>query len=295
MTSNAAQASDIAQLQIISQYVNTTLDFLLLSFGLVGNLLNILTLITLGNYKHNASSLYILVKSFLDLTALFINLFTLILNLGFRINSISTNFVWCKIRSPLIYVIAFCSCTCICLHSIDTFLATSHSVYWRQKSNIRTARISIIGFLFLWIVHELPEFFFQDLINLKCVSTNAAYTQYRTYFIPFGLLTVIPIGIVSIFGYLSYRQLHREHLQVRQRTLPRLTRQMTIMAIFQIINLLVFTTPFAISTAYFLVQANFVKDAYLQAQQQFAQLFFSVLLYGIYAVRFTHSVSHIRL
>jgi hypothetical protein len=127
------------------------------------------------------------------------------------------------------------------------------------------------------------------------VSTNAAYTQYRTYFIPFGLLTVIPIGIVSIFGYLSYRHLHREHLQVRQRTLPRLTRQMTIMAIFQIINLLVFTTPFAISTAYFLVQANFVKDAYLQAQQQFAQLFFSVLLYGIYAVRFTHSVSHIRL
>lgn len=77
MSSNAALASDIAQLQLISQYVSTTVGFIILSFGVVGNLINILTLITLGNFKHNASSLYILAKSFFDLNALFIGVFTL--------------------------------------------------------------------------------------------------------------------------------------------------------------------------------------------------------------------------
>ena len=265
---------------------------MLLLCGVVGNLLNILTLITLGNYKHNASSLYILAKSFFDLIALFIGVFTVILTRGLRIDSMSTNFVWCKTRIPLLYIHALGSYTCLCLQSIDTFLATSHSPYLRQKSNIRAARALIIGFVFLWIMHELPYFFFQDLINLKCVSTISVYTQYRTYFIAFGLLTMIPVSIVFIFGYLTYRNVHGQSLQDRQRSSSRLTRQMTSMSLFQIINVLIFSIPFTITQAYFLTRASSSKNAYQQAQEQFAQLFFMIFLSGIYAVRLIYSISH---
>ncbi|CAF1130020.1 unnamed protein product [Rotaria sordida] len=61
---------------------------------------------------------------------------------------------------------------------------------------------------------------------------------------------------------------------------------MTSMALFQIINLNIFSTPFAIAQAYFLGSANWNKDAYRQAQEQFAQLFFNVALSGIYAGSF---------
>lgn len=294
MSSNEALASDIAQLQLISQYTNTTLGFLILICGVVGNLLNILTLITLGNYRHNASSLYTLAKSFFDLTALFMGLFTLILSRGLRIDAMSTNLVWCKTRIPLLYISAFGSYTCLCLQSIDTFLATSHSAYWRQKSNVRTARIFIIGFLLVWIGHEVPYFFLQDLIKLRCVSTNAAYTQYRTYFIAFGFFTVIPVSIVSIFGYLSYRHVNSQLLRERQHSTSRLTRQMASMALFQIINVLAFSIPFATTQAYFLARVNVTKNAYPLAQEQFAQLFFNVFLSGLYGVRYLLILFHIK-
>lgn len=219
----------------------------------------------------------------------------MILNRGLRIDSMSTNLVWCKARIPLLYINAFGSFTCLCLQSIDTLLATSHSAYWRQKSNVQTARILIIGFLFLWIGHELPYFFLQDLINLKCASTNAAYTQYRTYFIAFGFFTVIPVSIVSIFGCLSYHHVQREFVQDRQHVSSRLTRQMASMALFQIINVLAFSIPFTVTQAYFLARANAVKDAYQQAQEQFAQLFFNILLAGLYVVRFFCSVVYKKL
>jgi hypothetical protein len=123
----------------------------------------------------------------------------------------------------------------------------------------------------------LPYFVLQDLINLKYVSTNAAYSQYRNYFIAFGYFTVIPVGIVSIFGYLSYRHVHRQHLQEGQRPLPRLATQMASMSLFQIINVLAISTPFVTTQAYFLVSATFNKDASRQAQEQLA-----------------HSISHSR-
>ncbi|CAF4233673.1 unnamed protein product [Rotaria socialis] len=286
MSSNVILTSNIAQLQLISQYVSTTVGFVILFFGVVGNLLNILTLIKLGNHKHNTSSLYILVKSFFDLIVLFVGLFAVILNHGLSINSMSTNVVWCKARIPLIYINGFSSFTCLCLHSIDTFLATSNSAYWRRKSNVRTARILIIGFLFLWIGHELPYFFIQDTFNLRCVSTNGAYTQYSTYFIAFGLFAIIPVSIVSIFGYLSYRHVHSQLLEDTHRPLSRLTKQMTSMALFQIINIVGFSIPNGIIQAYFLASANLNKDPHRQAQEQFVQLFFNVLLCGLYADSF---------
>ncbi|CAF1330971.1 unnamed protein product [Adineta steineri] len=286
MSSNVTVASNIIQLNLISQYLGTATGFTIVFLGVIGNFLNILTLITLGNYKHNASSLYILVKSFFDLITLFTGVFVVTLNRGLGISSISTNFVYCKIRIPLIYITGLSSYTCLCLHSIDTCLATSNSVYWRQKSNIVTARILIIGFFFFWIGHEIPYFFFQDLVNLRCVSINAIFTQYNTYFIAFGLFTVIPISIVFIFGYFSYRHVRSQFSQDRNRPLSRLTKQMTSMAIFQVMNLLIFAFPYAILQAYSFATMNLNKSAFRQAQEQFALSFLNIFLSGLYADSF---------
>jgi hypothetical protein len=100
---------------------------------------------------------------------------------------------------------------------------------------------------------------------------------------------------VPPLGYLSYRHVRRELVPDRQHISSRLTRQMASMALFQIINVLAFTIPFTVTQAYFLGRANSVKDAYQQAQEQFAQLFFNVFLAGLYGVRFVHSVVYKKL
>jgi hypothetical protein len=55
--------------------------------------------ITNGNYKNNASSLSMLVRSFLDFNVLLVGLVTRILSTGFSLDLAVMNRAWCKARS----------------------------------------------------------------------------------------------------------------------------------------------------------------------------------------------------
>ncbi|CAF1369403.1 unnamed protein product [Adineta steineri] len=61
---------------------------------------------------------------------------------------------------------------------------------------------------------------------------------------------------------------------------------MTSMAIFQVINLLIFAFPYAILQAYSFATMNLNKSAFRQAQEQFALSFLNIFLSGLYADSF---------
>ncbi|CAF0744470.1 unnamed protein product [Adineta steineri] len=140
MSSNLTNTSIIFQLDRLSRNLNLTIGFIILIGGSFGNLLNIFVFISSGNYKHNASSLYAMVRSFFDLVVLYCGLFTRILSFGFQIDATVTNQVWCKLRVAFIDVAALMSFTCLCMQSIDAFFASSRSVVYRQLSSVRIAR-----------------------------------------------------------------------------------------------------------------------------------------------------------
>ena len=100
-----------------------------------------------------------LVRSFLDLNMLLVGLVTRILSTGFQIDPTSTSRAWCKIRPAFLDINAESTYTLLCLQSIDAFICSSPSVALRQKSNIRTARYLVFGFIFFWIIYGLPYYF----------------------------------------------------------------------------------------------------------------------------------------
>jgi hypothetical protein len=296
MSSNSTNITQsILQLQLASKYLNLTFALPLCISGLLGNLINILVFITLGNYKHNASSLYVLCKSFFDLTAVLVGLGLRVFSSSFAIDFTLKSQIWCKLRIPLVEIGIFNSFTCLCLQSIDAFFSSSSSVSWRQKSNVRTARYLLVAFFLFWIGHQVPYVILQDLVDVKgklvCRTTNTLFAQYRSYFVTVALGNIIPVTMMSVFGFLTYRQLHtseeiNNHCSHRRRSLSlsHLVRQMTNMTLIQVIIVLLCQTPFVIVQVYAYATDGIVKDTLRQAQEQVVQMVAVTLSYGSYAV-----------
>jgi hypothetical protein len=89
----SSSSSFIAELQALSRYLSISTGFFFFVTGILGNLLNVITFVSLGLYKHNPCSLYILAKALLELNALVIGLGTRILAAGFQID-------WATINRP---------------------------------------------------------------------------------------------------------------------------------------------------------------------------------------------------
>jgi hypothetical protein len=160
----------------------------------------------------------------------------------------------------------------------------------RQRSNIKTARYLLIGFVLLWITHEIPSFIFQNLIFTNgvptCATTNAIYVSYHTYGTTLMLTICVPITVISFFAFRIYRHL-RSMTIGEQRSMSVLVRQMTRMQLFQIAIVLLFQFPYGVATAYFTGSTNLVKSVERQLQDKLTQAFFSVYVYGLYSVRNT--------
>ncbi|CAF0995704.1 unnamed protein product [Adineta steineri] len=289
MSSNNSTSITLAILQLQSafRYPSLILGFTLLIGGVLGNILNIIVFIKAGNYKNNACSLYMFVRTFFDLYVLLVGLTTRILSTGFQMDFTLINRIWCKTRVGFLDINSQSSYTMICLQAIDAFMCSSPSVGIRQMSNIRIARYLIIGTLCFWLTHEIPYFIFQDLVVTggipMCIGTNAIFTQYRSYFVAQCIVTIIPIIVISIFGFLTVR--HMKTIGVT-RLLSSLTRQTISMVLFQIFAALVFNGPNAASLTYSIITADVVKDTYRRAVEQSITSFIATYSYGPYASSF---------
>ncbi|CAF0997608.1 unnamed protein product [Adineta steineri] len=284
---NTSISLAILQLQSAFRYPNLILGFILLIGGVLGNILNIIVFIKVPNYKNNSCSLYMFIRTFLDLYILLVGVTTRILATGFQMDFTVMNRIWCKARSGFIDINTQSTYTLICLQAIDAFICSSSSVVVRQKSNIRVARCLIVGTVCFWCIHEIPYFIFQDLVIVggtpMCITTNTIYAQYRSYIVILGILTIIPIIVISIFGFFTVR--HMKTIGVK-RLLSSFTRQTISMALFQILAVLVFTSLFAASQIYSIITANVAKGSYRRAVEQLITSFIATYGYGPYASSF---------
>ncbi|CAF3851953.1 unnamed protein product [Adineta steineri] len=277
----------ILQLQSAFRYPSLITGFILLIGGVLGNILNIIVFIKVGNYKNNACSLYMFVRTFFDLYVLIVGLTTRIFTTGFQMDFTLMNRNWCKTRGGFNDINSEGTYTLICLQAIDAFICSSPSVGVREKSSIRIARYLVIGTLCFWCIHEIPYFIFQDLVIVggtpMCITTNTIYARYRIYVSGLGIITITPIIVLFIFGFLTVQ--HMKTIAVT-RTLSSLTRQTISMALFQIVAVLVFNGPNAASLIYQVITTNVTKDSYRLTVEQSITSFIATYSYGPYASSF---------
>ncbi|CAF4192353.1 unnamed protein product, partial [Adineta steineri] len=90
---------------------------------------------------------------------------------------------------------------------------------------------------------------------------------------------MIPVIIMIIFGYLTYRNIHLTRILAQQQA----DRQLIRMTLIEVV-LVVFTiTPYGINNAYSLASAGVAKNADRLMSEYFASTMISLLTYFYYA------------
>ena len=184
--------------------------YFILLIGIFGNGMNILVFLSKRTYLTTACTFYFLIASIINVIYTSIGLIPRIMSLGYGIDPTRTSEIWCKIRQFLIITTNSITLTCSCLATIDQFLATSQNASLRRCSNIKWTHRIVFIIIIIWCLHGIPIILFRDIspATNTCINTSDAYTIYMSIYI-LGLVCVIPVSIMIIFGYLTYRNIRQ--------------------------------------------------------------------------------------
>jgi hypothetical protein len=275
---------------IISSFDNATkevsiyLGIPMLIMGLIGGCLNIMVFLSLKTFRKNSCAFYLIIMSFVNIWILLTGLLSRITISGFGIDWTQMSSFYCKFRVFINQLSMLMSLTCICLATIDQFISTTSSIHINQRNKL--ARILIIIFIFIWILHGIPYLMYYNLIissktgTAICSITNSIFQQYTIYGFLLILTGLLPLLITSLFGFLSYYNIR----QINYRTIPlvrrELDKQMTIMVLVHIIFDLFTLVPYII-VSIIALDSTLLNDAFVQ----FMRIFTMYLYYLYFVVR----------
>ena len=253
----------------------------LLVAGVVGNTVSIYIFASVGTYRTVPCGFYFLIESIFNALYILINLTSRIVSVGFAYDLTATSVTWCKTRNFFVATLGLITFTCSCLATIDQFFVTSRSASLRLCSNLKWAHRMVLIAIIVWCLHGIPFLIFYDIIptSKSCGSTNRTLTTYVPIFVCV-LLCGIPISLMIIFGFLTYRNIHHIRLLAEQHA----DRQFTKMILIKVVLIIITNTPFGSYTAYSLITSGMTKDVDRQMQEYLAVSILSVLNYAYYVV-----------
>ncbi|CAF1433271.1 unnamed protein product [Adineta ricciae] len=248
--------------------------------GVFGNAIDIYIFSVVPSYRRNPAIFYFRIASITNIIFLMIHLsIRIALGFGIDVTRISTS--WCKSRTYLLYSLAMIVLSCICMAMIDQFLVTSRHVKLRNLSNIRWAHRLVIIIIIIGFLHAIPAALFYDILPTTgmCEITNSNYATYRSAFL-LGTLTLIPIIVTLLFGYLTYRNIHSVRALAEQHADQHIVR----MTLFQVVLVNVCLIPYGIIVTYSYITKNQMKDASRLIHESFIVSLLTLWDYGYYSV-----------
>jgi hypothetical protein len=231
---------DAAQLQYITRQVNIYFGSLILILGVIGDAMNA---IIFANIKtgptQNFCAPYFFAIAMVDLVCLLIGLLSKILASGFGIDPTVSSIAFCKFRIFFVNTVPLISTSLTCLTAITQFLVTSPLAHYRTKVSWRFVRWTILFTVLFWFLHGLPYVLLYTIrlsptTNIPvCNSINFVLNQYTTWMTFNILIFIVPVLILAIFGYLTYRNItssNRVVLDQRRTAGQRIEQLLTVVS-----------------------------------------------------------------
>ena len=243
--------STISILTDVAQQVSIYFGIFVLTAGILGAVLNIITFLSLQTFRQSSCAFYLLTISIVNIGQLFAGLFTRIMITGFQIDWSKTSLFYCKFRYFAIQVCALISSTCFCLAITDQYFATCSRAAWQRWSNFKIAYYSTAICSVIWILHSILQLIFYVHVKVGstdqviCVIENTIFSKYNLYEY-YILSCFLPVVVTVLFGFLVYNNIQ----QLNYRTVPlvrrELDKQLTTMVLTQVIVNFITVLPNAI-------------------------------------------------
>jgi hypothetical protein len=220
--------------------------------GVPAAFFNAIIFIGVKTFRQSPSSYYVVGQSLFDFGALLIVLLQSIPS-----TSMSTSSIACKLMIFFSQVITPCAMTFLCLATFDRWACTSRSAKIRQLSSVGIARRIFPIPIIFWSLISIPYLIYCDLIPpyFTCGFTNARFEEIALSFIAPIFSVIFPLIVLTIFGILTYRNIHfmtivnAQRQSVRTR-LSMWEQQITRMMIIQTVLNISCTLPRSIFVIY---------------------------------------------
>ena len=281
--------TSIDSLNAVSIQFSIYFGLLIFIAGVIGNIFNILVFLSLKTFRENSCAFYLTAMSFLNIGQLIASLLPRIMNLWFAIDWSVVSLGYCKLRVYFFQVCTLTSFTCMCLATIDQFLATCSKPHWQRISNIKFAYRFFLISIFIWILHGIPTLVYQNLVlqpmatDYVCAISNSIYQEYNTYGVSLVLVSSLPVLVTALFGLLAYHNV----TQLTYRAVPlvrrELDKQLTVMVLDQVVFNFCVILPYIIANTTNL-SSNATKNSFNYAQIQLARNITITMFYSYFAV-----------
>lgn len=286
----------IVELDLIGVWINRWLALFVLIFGLLGNLLNLLTFLCQTSLKQSVS-LYFIIISLNNLVLFVIGLTSRVIIDGFQVKVLGDDSnAFCKIRTYLVYSLFSISSWLLVFATVDRYYSTSTSATKRQYvCSIQLARkcvfITIVGCL-LTHGHILVFYNYFYLLNpydeyeLTCAVQSIVYNFFFAFFILifYSLLPPILIGILGLLTLhnirISRRNINPTNVATNNNTRDR--NQLIKILSLQIITLIIFTIPHSIYWIYIGFNSSNGTESKSNLARQYERFFLHVVRLLLY-------------
>lgn len=214
---------DLVRVSIILPIMDRYMLMILYISGIIGSLLNIITL-SQKQFRNNPCSLYFLSASTTDLCIM--NLILIMdylryFNYNLLVYVISAT-IWCQLGKYFTFLLPCLASTYITLACIDRFCTSSDREKFRKFSRIKVSRILIVFVLLIWILFSIHLFFVYYIIfyiptkSYQCIRAPYLYGLHLIvdgYIFSMFNGLIVPI-ILAIFSFLIYRNVRQSRTRV---------------------------------------------------------------------------------
>ncbi|CAF1341439.1 unnamed protein product [Adineta ricciae] len=276
----------VQSIYYISKIFELSADIIILTAGVIGNVLIIFFFTKLRIFRGNQCAYYLKICAITDMGVVIAMLPSNIV--GYLINEILARLtvIWCKIQLMSSYSCGLYSLYTICFIALDQYLSTNHRQIWRQMSTIRLAHCLSYFNMSVAVFHGILFLIFAEIGIIGCTIYHPIARIYFTFFYYPILSGVLPLAISSTLGLLAYRNVRR----IIRRQIPvvrrRLDRQMTAIALARVLCIFILGVPFLLAS---LVEANTIysfQDPRGRAILSFIVKITYTLLYVNHAINF---------
>ncbi|CAF0829228.1 unnamed protein product [Adineta steineri] len=231
-------------LKLATQYSLYT-GCVIFSFGVIGNVLNLLVFTQFKQFRTNRCAFYITIESISNLLYQFLTISLTILTSISGDDATGRFFIWCKFKNILAQICGLTTLYIICFSAVDQFFSTNHRFSLRQMCTLKLGRYFAFILICFVIIHSIALGCSYDIQpTLGCVPSNYVAVQYLTYFFYPVLIGFLPIAIASSFSMLAYHNVRR----IVRRQLPivrrKLDKQITAMVLMRVIAFVFLLLPF---------------------------------------------------
>ncbi|CAF1347348.1 unnamed protein product [Adineta steineri] len=246
------------------------------SFGVIGNVLNLLVFTQLKLFRTNRCAFYITIESICNFIYQFFFISLTMLIVIYGDDATGRSLIWCKLRYILGQTFALTTFYMICFTTVDQFFSTNYRLNLRQMCTLKLGRYFAFIFICFAIIHSIAlGSSFNIYPTFGCVISDHTWVQYSTYFFYPILSGFLPIIIASKFSMLAYhnvRHIVRRQLPVVRR---KLDKQITAMVLMRVIAYVCLVSPYNIYRIY---AVNFPTSRSVPMAYAVGRLIQSILL-----------------